>query len=73
MKTFGVSPDLALRIWRVVDELGEPAHPAWVARLLNLRVATVRRALAWMDARGYLRSYDPPGTVQRQYLAWVRP
>lgn len=71
--TFGVSPDLALRLWCAVDQLGEPAHADWIARLLDLRVATVRRALAWMEARGYLRSYDPPGAVQRQYLAWVRP
>lgn len=73
MKTFGVSPDLAQRLWRVVDELGEPAHADWVARLLGLRVATVRRALAWMEARGYLRSYDPSGTTAREYIAWVRP
>lgn len=71
--TFSVSTDLARRLWRAVDQLGEPAHPAWVARLLGLRVATVRRALAWMEARGYLRSYDPPGTVAREYIAWVRP
>lgn len=71
--TFSVSPDLARKLWRAVDQLGEPAHADWIARLLGLKVATVRRALAWMEARGYLRSYDAPGTVGRQYLAWVRP
>lgn len=84
-KPYGLSLDLARRVWNALDDVSEPATAATVAAQMGAPLPSIRRALRELELCGFVRSYDgrtwaekphpkrPGRAANPMFLPYVRP